>query len=81
MLTIHQPRQRRHKNDMSKSKATNRKSGAAVRSSELVSQRAKRIREDRACEAIICGIMRGFTTKDWKRVFKKVDEIERANDL
>lgn len=34
-------------------------------------------REDKAIEAIICGIMRGFTKADWNRVFKKVDQIEK----
>jgi hypothetical protein len=32
--------------------------------------------EDRACEAIICGILRGWGQKEWARVFRKVDEIE-----
>ena len=40
------------------------------------SKRSKKFREDKAVEAIIAGIMRGFTKEDWKKVYKRVDEIE-----
>ena len=40
---------------------------------------SKQEREDAACEAIIAGILRGFTDEDWKRVFEKVDEIEKES--
>lgn len=33
----------------------------------------KQQREDRACEAIIAGILRGFTDNDWRKVFKAMD--------
>lgn len=40
------------------------------------SKRSKKFREDRAVEAIIAGIMCGFTEEDWDRVYERVDEIE-----
>lgn len=40
-------------------------------------RKMKRIREQRAVCAIIAGCMRGFDDKDWKRVFAKVDELEK----
>jgi len=38
---------------------------------------SKKQREDRAIDAIIAGMMRGFTSEDWKRVYKQVDKLER----
>ena len=40
-------------------------------------RRIKRQREQKALEAIICGVMRGFTRKGWQRVFDRVDELKR----
>jgi hypothetical protein len=37
-------------------------------------RRVKRIREQRALEAIIAGCLRGV---DWNKVYEKVDAIER----
>lgn len=46
-----------------------------LRVTECMNQ-SKQEREDRACEAIIAGILRGFTDADWRKVFEKVDQIE-----
>lgn len=39
-------------------------------------KQSKQEREDAACEAIIAGILRGFTDADWRKVFERVDKIE-----
>jgi hypothetical protein len=44
-------------------------------------KQTKQEREDRALEAIICGVLRGFGDKEWKKVFANVDEIERIKRL
>lgn len=40
----------------------------------------KKQREDRACDAIIAGILRGWGQKKWKKVFAKVEMIERLQE-
>jgi hypothetical protein len=37
-------------------------------------------REDRATEAIICGILRGYTEQDWQSVFRGMEQDNLALD-
>jgi hypothetical protein len=61
---------------MGKSKKPVRKSGAAVLVQRMVRPLTKKQREDRACDAIISGILHGFTQKDWLKVFEKMDKAK-----
>lgn len=43
-------------------------------------KRKQKKKEERAIEAIIAGCLRGWGTKEWHEVFRRMDEIQKRQE-